>query len=74
VGDPADELATQASDLDLLVIGSRGYGPLRSVLLGGVSAKVMRSAPCPVFVVPRASTEDFAPGIEASPRRASSQR
>ena len=30
------------------VIGSRGYGPVRPTLLGGVSAEVMRTAPCPV--------------------------
>lgn len=64
VGDAADELATQGSELDLLVIGSRGYGPLRRVLLGGVSGKVMRSAPCPVVVVPRASSEGSAPRLE----------
>lgn len=38
---------------DLLVIGSRGYGPLRRVFLGGVSAQVVRHARIPVVVVPR---------------------
>ena len=52
-GDPARALARHGVDLDLLVIGSRGYGPLRRTLLGGVSADVMRTAPCPVLVVPR---------------------
>jgi nucleotide-binding universal stress UspA family protein len=55
-GDPAAALAARGVELDLLVIGSRGYGPLRRVLLGGVAAEVMRTAPCPVIVVPRAST------------------
>ncbi|HEX2468286.1 MAG TPA: universal stress protein [Solirubrobacterales bacterium] len=62
-GDPAAALAARGVELDLLVIGSRGYGPLRRVLLGGVSAEVMRTAPCPVIVVPRASaptTDDSA--------------
>ena len=36
-GDPADELAERTSTLDLIVTGSRGYGPLRAVLVGGVS-------------------------------------
>lgn len=51
--DPAPMLVGDAADLDLLVMGSRGYGPVRRTLLGGVSAPVMREAPCPVVVVPR---------------------
>lgn len=38
---------------DFLVCGSRGYGPVRSVLLGGVSSRVVRHAKLPVVVVPR---------------------
>jgi nucleotide-binding universal stress UspA family protein len=52
-GEPAATLASLGSDLDLLFVGSRGYGPLRRVLLGGVSAELMRIAPCPVVVTPR---------------------
>lgn len=40
-------------DCDLLVVGSRGYGPVRSVLLGGVSSRVVRHSRVPVVVVPR---------------------
>jgi len=40
-------------DTDLLICGSRGYGPIRRVLLGGVSARVVRHARVPVVVVPR---------------------
>ena len=52
-GDPAEALAESAGDLDLLVLGSRGYGPVKGTLLGSVSARVMAMAPCPVMVVPR---------------------
>lgn len=47
---------TEASiekDVDLLVLGSRGYGPLTRVLLGSVSRRAAQDAPCPVLVVPR---------------------
>jgi nucleotide-binding universal stress UspA family protein len=54
-GDPAGVLTAEAeAGVDLLVLGSRSYGPLQAALLGGVSSKVMRTAPCPVLVVPRA--------------------
>jgi nucleotide-binding universal stress UspA family protein len=52
-GDAAVELAEASAELDLLVLGSRGYGPIRSVLLGSVSRALVRSAACPVVVLPR---------------------
>jgi nucleotide-binding universal stress UspA family protein len=56
-GDPASALASASSDLELLVCGSRGYGPIRTLLLGGTSHALVRRAGCPVLVVPR-GTED----------------
>jgi nucleotide-binding universal stress UspA family protein len=52
-GDPAEQLGAEGARLDLLVIGSRGYGPVRRVLLGGTAHKVIHAATCPVMVVPR---------------------
>jgi nucleotide-binding universal stress UspA family protein len=53
-GDVVDELAAlDERECDLLVIGSRGYGPVRRVLLGGVSRRLIRRAACPLVVVPR---------------------
>ena len=46
-------LADAAEGADLLVTGSRGYGPRHSVLVGGVSRYLVDNAPCPVLVVPR---------------------
>jgi nucleotide-binding universal stress UspA family protein len=40
-------------DCDMLVCGSRGYGPVRRVLLGGVSSRVVRHSKVPVIVTPR---------------------
>jgi nucleotide-binding universal stress UspA family protein len=52
--DAAAELLDRAAEgVDLIVLGSRGYGPVRAVLLGSVSATVIERAPCPVLIVPR---------------------
>ena len=53
VDDPADVLLRVSEHVGLLVCGSRGYGPLRSVLLGGVSRRVVDRAHCPILVLPR---------------------
>ena len=52
-GDPVAVLAAASEDADLLVLGSRGYGPHRAVLLGSVSRHVVNDALCSVLVVPR---------------------
>jgi nucleotide-binding universal stress UspA family protein len=52
-GDPAGVLIGQSDQLDLLIVGSPGYGPMRSVVLGSVSRTLAREAACPVIVVPR---------------------
>jgi nucleotide-binding universal stress UspA family protein len=53
-GDPADELAAAAAqDADLLVTGSRSFGPLRATVAGSTSSKLADRAPCPTVVVPR---------------------
>lgn len=54
-GNAADVLVERSRELDLLVLGSRAYGPVRHALLGSVSAAVMREAHCPVLVMPRGS-------------------
>jgi nucleotide-binding universal stress UspA family protein len=41
-------------EVDVLFCGSRGYGPARRILLGGVSSRLVRQARSPVIVVPRA--------------------
>lgn len=50
---PAIVAACEEIGADLLVAGSRHYGPVMRVLLGSVSTQLMHKAPCPVLVVPR---------------------
>ncbi|GID92326.1 universal stress protein [Amorphoplanes digitatis] len=54
VGDVVESLA-DLDDVDVLFCGSRGYGPARRVLLGGVSARLVRRARRPVVIVPRSA-------------------
>jgi nucleotide-binding universal stress UspA family protein len=54
--DAAEFVIAASYDVDLLICGSRGYGPKRAVLLGGVSRKVATGAHCPVIVLPRGVT------------------
>ncbi len=57
-GPPAATLAKACEEgVDLLVAGSRGYGPVMRVLLGSVSTQLVGDAPCPVLVVPRPQPE-----------------
>jgi nucleotide-binding universal stress UspA family protein len=54
-GTPGATIAEACEEVgaDLLVAGSRGYGPVMRVLIGSVSTQLMHRAPCPVLVVPR---------------------
>jgi nucleotide-binding universal stress UspA family protein len=47
------ETLADLDDVDVLFCGSRGYGPARRVLLGGVSGRLVRRARRPIVVVPR---------------------
>ena len=51
-GHPADVLCAEAHDADLLVLGSRGLGGFRGLMLGSVSQQCAHHAPCPVAIVP----------------------
>lgn len=61
--------------MDLLVVGSREYGPVRRVLLGSVASELLHAAACPVIVCPRGAhpdTVDVPPDAKSS--ETSSQR
>ena len=52
-GDAAEEILrlAHARDVDLIVLGSRGLGTVRSAILGSVSKRVLHEADRPVLVV-----------------------
>ena len=50
-GQPARVLLEQAGRAALIVVGSRGLGGFKSLLLGSVSQKIVHYATCPVVVV-----------------------
>ena len=52
-GRPSDTMAALAGTIgaDLIVVGSRGLGPLRRLVLGSVSDGIAHHAPCPVLTV-----------------------
>jgi nucleotide-binding universal stress UspA family protein len=51
VGQPSQELVSHSRRMDLMVLGSRGYGPPRTMLFGSVSAQVVPAARCPVMIL-----------------------
>ena len=53
LGSPPDELKKLSGEVDLLVIGSRRWGPVARVLLGSTGEAVMHDDGCAVMVVPR---------------------
>ncbi len=54
-GQAAEVLVTEAKGAELLVVGSRGLGGFRGLLLGSVSQQCAHHASCPVLIVPSAN-------------------
>jgi nucleotide-binding universal stress UspA family protein len=53
LGRPADALLALSERVDLLIIGSRRWGPTARLLLGSTGEALMHDAACPVLAVPR---------------------
>jgi nucleotide-binding universal stress UspA family protein len=54
IGAPAEEILEAAKDAEMIVVGSRGAGGFKKLLMGSVSTQVSYHANCPVVVVPAA--------------------
>ncbi len=54
VGVAAREIVASAKEnaVDLIIMASHGYGPVRQLLLGSTTERVLGHSPCPVMVIP----------------------
>lgn len=52
VGAPAEEILKAGKDAEMIVVGSRGAGGFKKLLMGSVSTQVSYHANCPVVVIP----------------------
>jgi nucleotide-binding universal stress UspA family protein len=52
-GQPYEEIVTYAesNDIDMIVLGVRGHGLVKTLLLGSTTDRVVRRSPCPVLSV-----------------------
>jgi nucleotide-binding universal stress UspA family protein len=68
-GRPYEELVTYAAarKIDLIVLGVRGYGLVRSLLMGSTTDRVVRRAPCPVLSVSSQIQDAGAPPASRPP-------
>jgi nucleotide-binding universal stress UspA family protein len=61
-----EELAAFGDQVDILVVGSRSYGPVKRLVLGSTSAHLQRHARCSLLVLPRIATR---PGEDSTTSR-----
>jgi nucleotide-binding universal stress UspA family protein len=64
-GDPESALIDVSADHDLMVVGSRGHGPVHRTLLGSTTRRLFNGAHCSILALPR--------GVEADPYLAPAQ-
>jgi len=61
-GEPGEELAQFSETVDLLVVGSRGYGPLGRLMNGSTSNYLATRTKCPLLVLPRSAGHETKTG------------
>ncbi|HUA48815.1 MAG TPA: universal stress protein [Solirubrobacteraceae bacterium] len=68
-GNVVEELSAYSASVDLLIAGSRSYGPLGRVVHGSTTRQLARAARCPLLVLPRGARVE---AVEPVPQLASS--
>ncbi len=56
-GGPREDLVKVSRELDLLIVGSRGYGPVGRITHGSVSRYLLGHVGCPLVVIPHRGVE-----------------
>lgn len=69
-GPPATELAAYSQTVDVLVVGSRGHGPLGRMLYGSMAHTLARMSHCPLLVLTRGARRAAAPVPAPAPAAA----
>jgi nucleotide-binding universal stress UspA family protein len=74
IGSPFYDISAYASEknVDLIVIGTHGRGPIGHMLLGSVAERIVRKAPCPVLTV-RHPQHEFVVEEQAAAARTAAQ-
>jgi nucleotide-binding universal stress UspA family protein len=70
-GVPAEELAMFSASTDLLIVGSRDYGPIGRLVHGSTSRQLARSARCPLLVLTRGARSADMPETSGNGHEAS---
>jgi nucleotide-binding universal stress UspA family protein len=75
-GIPAEELAQYSASVDLLIVGSRGYGPVGRLVHGSTAQRLARMARCPLLVLTRGAGagDEPAPDIPNEARELTASR
>jgi nucleotide-binding universal stress UspA family protein len=69
LGLAGEELAAFGTQVDLLIVGSRGYGPARRLILGSTSEHLANHARCPLLVLPRQAVNGPDPQVSSGQHR-----
>jgi nucleotide-binding universal stress UspA family protein len=64
-GKAAEELTIYSDSVDLLIVGSRGYGPIGRLIYGSTTLQLARTSRCPLLVLPHTANS-----MEAAPQAA----
>lgn len=63
-GSPTEVLTTLSSDVDLLVLGSRRWGSVARLVLGGTGEALVRESRCALAIAPRPHDADAEPSAD----------